>query len=60
VGGDGMFRKASHLNKEIREDQAGVHRPSGREEPPCGSQRVHSSDEAGNDRGAKGHREMDA
>jgi hypothetical protein len=42
-----MFRKANHLNKEIREDQAGVHRPWGREEPPRGSQSVHISEEAG-------------
>ena len=30
------------------------------EEPPGGSQSVRSSDEAGNDRGAKGCRKMDA
>jgi hypothetical protein len=30
------------------------------EEPPGGSQSVRSSDEAGNDRGAKGRRKVDA
>ena len=29
-------------------------------EPPGGSQSVHSSDEAGNDRGAKGRRKVNA
>jgi hypothetical protein len=30
------------------------------EEPPDGSQSVHSSEETGNDRGAKGRRKVDA
>ena len=45
--------------RETRREQAAfmAQRP---EEPPGGSQSVHSSEEAGNDRGAKGRRKVDA
>ena len=43
-------RKGSWLRIESRR--------GGRREPPCGSQSIHSSDEAGNDRGAKGCRKV--
>jgi hypothetical protein len=57
--GDGMAGSPSAVIRETRWGQAAfmATRP---EEPPVGSQRVRSSDEAGNDRGAKGHRKVDA
>jgi hypothetical protein len=47
---------------EIRETRRGqaVFMAAGPEEPPGGSQSVRSSEEAGNDRGAKGRRKVDA
>lgn len=45
-------RKVSWLRIESR--------AGGRPRPPRGSQSVHSSDEAGNDRGAKGRRKVNA
>ena len=39
---------------------SGVHGPRRPEEPPGRSQSVRSSAEAGNDRGAKGRRKVDA
>ena len=54
--------KAKHLNKEIREEQAGVHRPLGVD---AKSRLVEVRAfivawNRGNARGAKGRREMDA
>jgi len=45
--------------RETRRGQA-VFMAAKPEEPPGGSQSVHSSGEAGNDRGAKGRRKVDA
>jgi hypothetical protein len=47
---------------EIRESHRGhaVFMAARPEEPPGGSQSVRGSDEAGNDRGAKGRRKVDA
>jgi hypothetical protein len=45
-------RKVSWLRSESR--------AGGRRKPPRGSQSIHSSDEAGNDRGAKGCRKVNA
>jgi hypothetical protein len=45
--------------RETRRGQA-VFRAVTPEEPPGGSQSVRSSEEAGNDRGAKGRRKVDA
>ena len=48
--------------EEIREARRGqaVFMAARPEEPPGGSQSVRSSEEAGNDRGAKGRRKVDA
>jgi len=57
--GDGMVWKSSCCNQG---DPAGqvVFMAKWSEEPPDGSQSVRSSDEAGNDRGAKGRRKVNA
>jgi len=57
--GDGMAGSPYAIIRETRRGQAAfmAWRP---EEPPGGSQSVRSSWEAGNDRGAKGRREVDA
>jgi hypothetical protein len=57
--GDGMAGSPPAIIRETRRGQAAfmAARP---EEPPGGSQSVRSSDEAGNDRGAKGRRKVDA
>ena len=54
-----MAGSLSAIIGETRRDQA-VFMAKSPEEPPGGSQSVHSSDEAGNDRGAKGRRKVDA
>ncbi len=57
--GDGMAGSPSVIIRETRRGQA-VFMAVASEEPPGGSQSVRSSDEAGNDRGAKGRRKVDA
>jgi len=57
--GDGMAGSPSAIIRETRRGQAAFKAPWP-EEPPGGSQSVHSSNEAGNDRGAKGRRKVDA
>ena len=54
--GDGMAGSPSAIIRETRRGQA-VFMAARSEEPPGGSQSVRSSDEAGNDRGAKGTQE---
>lgn len=44
--------------RETRRDRTAF-RPKWPEEPPAGSQSVRNSEEAGNDRGAKGRRKVD-
>ena len=57
--GDGMAGSPPAIIRETRRGQAAF--MAGKpEEPPGGSQSVRSSDEAGNDRGAKGRRKVDA
>ena len=59
--GDRMAGSGVGLSSELpHRDRNGVHAPRGAEEPTGGSQSVRSSDEAGNDRGAKGRRKVDA
>ena len=53
-----MAGSAHEVIRETRREQDGVHGPAP-EEPPAGSQSVRSSDEAGNDRGAKGRRKVE-
>ena len=57
--GDGMVGSPRALIRETHRGQA-VFMAKGPEEPPEGSQSVRSSEEAGNDRGAKGRRKVDA
>jgi hypothetical protein len=57
--GDGMVGSPPAIIREPRRGQA-VFMAATPEEPPGGSQSVHSSEEAGNDRGAKGRRKVDA
>jgi hypothetical protein len=57
--GDGMDGSPPAINRETRRGQAAFMAPKP-EEPPGGSQSVRSSEEAGNDRGAKGRRKVDA
>ena len=57
--GDGMDGSPSAIIRETRRGQAAFMAKSP-EEPPGGSQSVRSSREAGNDRGAKGRRKVDA
>ncbi len=57
--GAGMAGSSLAVIREIRRGQA-VFMAGWPEEPPGGSQSVRSSDEAGNDRGAKGRRKVDA
>ncbi len=54
-----MAGSPSVIIRETRRGQA-VFMAVASEEPPGGSQSVRSSDEAGNDRGAKGRRKVDA
>jgi len=56
--GDRMVGSPSAEIRETRRGQA-VFRAARSEEPPGGSQSVRSSDEAGNDRGAKGRRKVE-
>jgi hypothetical protein len=57
--GDGMAGSPPAIIRETRRGQAAF--MAGKpEEPPGGSQSVRSSEEAGNDRGAKGRRKVDA
>jgi hypothetical protein len=60
VVGDGRVGRVEELSRETRWDRNGVHGRWRPEEPPGGSQSVRSSEEAGNDRGAKGRREVEA
>jgi hypothetical protein len=53
-----MVRGSSAVIRETRRGQA-VFMAQRPEEPPGGSQSVRSSEEAGNDRGAKGRRKVD-
>ena len=55
--GDGMAGSLSAIIRETRRGQA-VFMAKSPEEPPGGSQSVRSSQEAGNDRGAKGRRKV--
>src|SRR6185503_20789962 len=57
--GDGMVGSPPAIIRETRRGQA-VFMAVKPEEPPEGSQSVRSSGEAGNDRGAKGRRKVDA
>jgi hypothetical protein len=57
--GDGMAGSPPAIIRETRRGQAEF-MAARSEEPPGGSQSVHSSGEAGNDRGAKGRRKVDA
>lgn len=57
--GDGMAGSPPAIIRETRRGQAAFMAKSP-EEPPDGSQSVRSSDETGNDRGAKGRRKVDA
>ena len=57
--GDGMAGSPLEIIRETRRGQA-VFMAAAPEEPPGGSQSVRSSNEAGNDRGAKGRRKVDA
>jgi hypothetical protein len=57
--GDGMAGSPPAIIRETRRGQAEFMAKSP-EEPPSGSQSVRSSGEAGNDRGAKGRRKVDA
>ena len=56
--GDGMAGSPPAIIRETRRGQAAFMAKSP-EEPPGGSQSVRSSEEAGNDRGAKGRRKVD-
>jgi hypothetical protein len=56
--GAGMAGSPGAIIRETRRGQAAFMAKSP-EEPPGGSQSVRSSDEAGNDRGAKGRRKVD-
>ena len=57
--GDGMAGSPAAIIRETRRGQAAF---MGKQsvEPPGGSQSVRSSGEAGNDRGAKGRRKVEA
>lgn len=57
--GDGMVGRLGVVIRETRRGPA-VFMAGVPEEPPGGSQSVRSSGEAGNDRGAKGRRKVDA
>jgi hypothetical protein len=57
--GDRMVGSPLEVIREARRGQAEFMAATP-EEPPGGSQSVRSSDEAGNDRGAKGRRKVDA
>ena len=57
--GDGMAGSPGAIIRETRRGQA-VFMAQWHEEPPGGSQSVRSSEETGNDRGAKGRRKVDA
>ena len=57
--GDGMAGSPPAIIRETRREQAAF-MALWPEEPPGGSQSVRSSEEAGNDRGAKGRRKVDA
>ena len=57
--GDGMVGSPPAIIRETRRGQA-VFMAEKPEEPPDGSQSVRSSEEAGNDRGAKGRRKVEA
>jgi hypothetical protein len=59
VVGDGMAGSPPAIIRETRRGQAEF-MAARSEEPPGGSQSVRSSVEAGNDRGAKGRRKVDA
>ena len=56
--GDRMVGSPRAGIRETRRDRT-VFMAQKPEEPPVGSQSVHSSDEAGNDRGAKGRRKVE-
>jgi nitrogen fixation protein len=55
-----MAGSPSVIIRETRRGQAAFMAKKKPEEPPGGSQSVRNSDEAGNDRGAKGRRKVDA
>jgi hypothetical protein len=59
VVGDGMAGSVSAASRETCRGQTGVHGPKGPEEPTGRSQSVHSSEEARNERGAKGRRKVE-
>jgi len=58
--GDGMDGSPLGRNQGDPPGLSGVHGRGRPEEPPGGSQSVRSGAEAGNDRGAKGRRKVDA
>jgi hypothetical protein len=61
VIGEGMIRSVDEISSELpHRDRIGVHVRKRAEEPTGGSQSVRSSDEAGNDRGTKGRRKVEA
>jgi len=58
--GDGMAGSEDEISSELpTRNRNGVHTRGRVEEPTGGSQSVRSSEEAGNDRGAKGRRKVD-
>jgi len=58
--GDRMAGNGVELSSELPHRDRTVFMPKGAEEPTGGSQSVRSSEEAGNDRGAKGRRKVEA
>jgi hypothetical protein len=59
--GDRMAGNVGGISSELpHRDRNGVHAWQRAEEPTGGSQSVRSSEEAGNDRGAKGRRKVEA
>jgi len=58
--GDGMAGNAVGISSELPHRNRTVFMPQRAEEPTGGSQSVRSGEEAGNDRGAKGRRKVEA
>jgi hypothetical protein len=58
--GEGMAGSGVEISSELPHRDRTVFMPQRAEEPTGGSQSVRSSEEAGNDRGAKGRRKVEA
>ena len=58
--GDGMAGNGVEISSELPHRHRTVFMPERAEEPAGGSQSVRSSEEAGNDRGVKGRRKVEA